>query len=501
MDLFHNLAIGFGVALTPANLGFAFIGALIGTLIGVLPGIGPIATIAMLLPLTFHLEPTSGLIMLAGIFYGAQYGGSTTAILVNLPGETSSVMTTIDGYQMALQGRAGSALAIAALGSFFAGCFTTAVIAMFAPPLALVGQSFGAPEYFSLMTLGLIAAVVLARGSLVKAIAMIVLGLLLGLIGTDGNTGGQRFTFGITELFDGIDVATLAIGVFGVGEIIANLAQPTETRSLVQQKISRLWPTRDDFRLAWPAVLRGTGLGTILGVLPGGGAALSSFAAYALEKKISRDPSRFGRGAVEGVAGPESANNAGAQSSFIPMLTLGIPGNAVMALMIGALMIHGIEPGPQVITQRPALFWGMIASMWVGNLMLVIINLPLIGFWVQLLKVPYRFLYLAILLFCAIGVYTVNNSASAVLIAAVFGVVGFIFMKLECEPAPMVLGFVLGPLMEDNLRRAMTISGGDPMIFLNRPISLGLLVAAAALLVMVALPNIRSKREKAFQES
>jgi putative tricarboxylic transport membrane protein len=501
MDLFHNLAVGFSVALTPANLMFCFVGALIGTLIGVLPGIGPIATIAMLLPLTFHLEPTSGLIMLAGIFYGAQYGGSTTAILVNLPGETSSVMTTIDGYQMALQGRAGSALAIAALGSFFAGCFTTAVIATFAPPLALVGQSFGAPEYFSLMTLGLFAAVVLARGSVIKAVAMIVLGLLLGLIGTDGNTGGQRFTFGITELFDGIDVATLAIGVFGIGEIISNLAQPTETRSLVQQKITRLWPTRDDFRMAWPAVLRGTALGTILGVLPGGGAALSSFAAYALEKKVARDPSRFGRGAVEGVAGPESANNAGAQSSFIPMLTLGIPGNAVMALMIGALMIHGIEPGPQVITQRPALFWGMIASMWVGNLMLVIINLPLIGIWVQLLKVPYRFLYLSILLFCGIGVYTVNNSTSAVLIAAVFGVVGFIFMKLECEPAPLVLGFVLGPLMEDNVRRAMTISGGDPMIFFNRPISLGLLIAAAVLLVVVALPAIRSKREEAFQES
>ncbi len=501
MDLFHNLAIGFAVALTPANLFFAFVGALIGTLIGVLPGIGPIATIAMLLPLTFHLEPTSGLIMLAGIFYGAQYGGSTTAILVNLPGETSSVMTTIDGYQMALQGRAGSALAIAALGSFFAGCFTTAVIAAFAPPLALVGQSFGAPEYFSLMALGLIAAVVLARGSVIKAVAMIILGLLLGLIGTDGNTGGQRFTFGITELFDGIDVATLAIGVFGIGEIISNLAQPVETRSLVQQKITRLWPTRDDFRRAWPAVLRGTALGTVLGVLPGGGATLSSFAAYALEKKVARDPSRFGHGAVEGVAGPESANNAGAQASFIPMLTLGIPGNAVMALMIGALMIHGIEPGPQVITQRPSLFWGMIASMWIGNVMLVIINLPLIGIWVQLLKVPYRFLYLSILLFCGIGVYTVNNSTSAVLIAAVFGILGFIFMKLECEPAPMGLGFVLGPLIEDNLRRAMIISGGDPMIFLNRPISLGLLVAAVVLLVMVALPNIRSKREEAFQES
>src|SRR5438105_2083146 len=501
MELVDHLATGFGVALTPANLGFALAGALIGTLIGVLPGIGPIATIAMLLPLTFHLEPVSGLIMLAGIFYGAQYGGSTTAILVNLPGETSSVVTCIDGHQMARQGRAGSALAIAALGSFFAGTVSTTVIATFAPPLAKVGQSFGAPEYFSLMVLGLVAAVVLAHGSVVKAIAMIILGLLLGLAGTDGNTGAERFTLGLTVLSDGIDFAVLAIGVFGVGEIITNLATPDPSRSILMQKITRLWPTREDFRRAWPAALRGTALGSILGVLPGGGATLSSFAAYVLEKKVARDPSRFGRGAVEGVAGPESANNAGAQTSFIPMLTLGIPGNAVMALMIGALMIHGIQPGPQIMAERPTLFWGMIASMWIGNLMLVIINLPLIGMWVQLLKVPYRFLYLAILLFCGIGVYTVNNSSAAVLLAAFFGVAGFVFTRLECEPAPMILGFVLGPLMEENLRRAMRISGGDPMIFLERPISLGLLIAALALCILVALPAIRSKREEAFQEN
>ncbi|MFL4983172.1 MAG: tripartite tricarboxylate transporter permease, partial [Xanthobacteraceae bacterium] len=496
MELLQNLAIGFGVALTPVNLGFAFIGAMVGTLIGVLPGIGPIATIAMLLPLTFHLEPISGLIMLAGIFYGAQYGGSTTAILVNLPGETSSVVTCIDGHQMARQGRAGAALAVAALGSFFAGCISTALIAGFAPPLARVGQSFGSPEYFSLMVLGLIAAVVLAHGSVVKAVAMIILGLLIGLVGTDGNTGGTRFTFGIRELTDGIDVATLAIGLFGVGEIITNLSQSEQSRSVITQKITRLWPTGDDFRRAWPAVLRGTALGSVLGVLPGGGATLSSFAAYALEKKSSKDPSRFGRGAVEGVAGPESANNAGAQTSFIPMLTLGIPGNAVMALMIGALMIHGIQPGPQIMAERPTLFWGMIASMWIGNLMLVIINLPLIGMWVQLLKVPYRFLYLSILLFCGIGVYTVNNSAAAVLLAAFFGIAGYVFYKLECEPAPLILGFVLGPLMEENLRRAMRISGGDPMIFVHRPISLGLLIAAFLLLLIVALPAIRSKREE-----
>ena len=500
MEFFDNLAVGFGVALTPANLGFAFVGAMVGTLIGVLPGIGPIATIAMLLPLTFHLEPVSGLIMLAGIFYGAQYGGSTTAILVNLPGETSSVVTCIDGHQMARQGRAGAALAVAAIASFFAGSISTALLAGFAPPLAKIGQSFGAPEYFSLMLLGLIAAVVLAHGSVVKAVAMIVLGLLVGLVGSDGNTGGTRFTFDIRELTDGIDVATLAIGLFGVGEIIANLARPAEERSLVAQKITRLWPTGDDFRRCWPAVLRGTALGSILGVLPGGGATLSSFAAYALEKKVSTEPSRFGRGAVEGVAAPESANNAGAQTSFIPMLTLGIPGNAVMALMIGALTIHGIQPGPQIMSERPQLFWGMVASMWIGNLMLVIINLPLIGIWVQLLKVPYRFLYLAILLFCGIGVYTVGNSAAAVLLAAFFGVVGFILMKLDCEPAPMILGFVLGPLMEENLRRAMKIASGDPMIFVQRPISLGLLIAAALLLLIVALPAIRGKREEVFQE-
>src|SRR3989449_1468826 len=500
MELVSNLSTGFGVALTPANLGFALAGALIGTLIGVLPGIGPIATIAMLLPLTFHLEPVSGLILLAGIFYGAQYGGSATAILVNLPGETSSVVTGIDGHQMARQGRAGSALAIAALGSFFAGTVSTAIIAMFAPPLARVGQSFGAPEYFSLMVLGLVAAVVLAHGSVLKAIAMIILGLLFGLAGTDGQTASQRFTFDITELSDGIDFAVLAIGVFGVGEVIANLTRGEESRSVMSAKITRLWPTREDFRLAWPASLRGTALGSILGVLPGGGATLSSFAAYVLEKKVARDPSRFGRGAVEGVAGPESANNAGAQTSFIPMLTLGIPGNAVMALMIGAMTIHGIQPGPQIMTERPAMFWGMIASMWIGNLMLVIINLPLIGMWVLLLKVPYRFLYLAILLFCGIGVYTVSNSPAAVLLAAFFGVLGYVFTRLECEAAPLILGFVLGPLMEENLRRAMRISSGDPAIFVERPISLGLLIAALALCVLVALPAIRSKREEAFQE-
>ena len=499
-DMLSNLSLGFSVALSLQNVGLCFIGCLIGTLIGVLPGVGPIATIAMLLPLTFKVDPTGALIMLAGIYYGAQYGGSTTAILVNMPGETSSVVTCIDGHQMARKGRAGAALAVAALGSFFAGCFSTLLIALFSPPLAKVGQSFGAPEYFSLMVLGLIAAVVLAHGSIVKAVAMVLLGLILGLVGTDGNTGGQRFTFGATLLADGIGFVPLAIGVFGLGEVIANLIRPGERRDLLSGKISGLWLTMQEFRQAWPATVRGTLIGSILGVLPGGGATLSSFAGYVLEKKVAKDPSRFGKGAIEGVAGPESANNAGAQTSFIPMLTLGIPGNAVMALMIGALTIHGIQPGPQVMTERPTLFWGMVASMWLGNLMLVIINLPLIGIWVQLLKVPYRVLYLAILLFCAIGVYTLNNSAFEVMLTAGFGVLGYVLMRLECEPAPMLLGFILGPLMEENLRRAMRISSGDPMIFVNRPISLGLLIAAAILLLIVALPAIRGKRDEVFQE-
>jgi TctA family transporter len=499
MELIGNLATGFGVALTLQNLSFALIGCLVGTLIGVLPGIGPIPTIALLLPLTFHLEPVSGLIMLAGIFYGAQYGGSTTAILVNLPGETSSVVTCLDGHQMARQGRGGAALATAALASFLAGTIATFVIAALAPPLARLGQSFGAPEYFALMVLGLVAAVVLAHGSVVKAIAMIVVGLLLGLVGTDGNTGTQRFTFDIPMLSDGLDFAVLAIGVFGVGEIIANLVRPDRSANAEIAKISRLWPTREDFRLGAPAAVRGTALGSVLGVLPGGGATLSAFAAYVLEKRLSRHPAKFGHGAIEGVAGPEAANNAGAQTSFIPMLTLGLPGNAVMALMIGAMMIHGIQPGPQIMTERPGLFWGMIASMWIGNLMLVIINLPMIGLWVQLLKVPYRILYLAVLLFCAIGCYTVSNSTTGVLVAALFGVLGYVFMRLDCEPAPMILGFVLGPLMEDNLRRAMRISSGDPMIFLERPISLALLAATAALLLMLMLPAFRSTRKEAFQ--
>ena len=500
MDVVNNLLLGLGVAMTAANLLYCLIGVILGTLIGVLPGIGPIATIAMLLPATFTLPPVSALIMLAGIYYGAQYGGSTTAILVNMPGESSSVVTCLDGYQMARQGRAGAALAIAALGSFFAGCFATVLLAVAAPPLAELAFKFGPAEYFSLMMLGLIAAVVLAHGSLIKAIGMIMLGLLLGLVGTDVNSGMARYSFGVPELTDGIGFVAVAMGMFGFAEVIKNLEQTGE-REIFTKKVGSLLPNMKEFKLAWPAVLRGTFLGSVLGILPGGGAVLASFSAYTLEKKIAKDPSRFGKGAIEGVAGPESANNAAAQTSFIPLLTLGIPSNPVMALMIGAMIIQGIQPGPQVMTERPELFWGLIASMWIGNLMLVVLNLPMIGMWIKLLTVPYRMLYPAILVFCCIGVYSISNAPFDVVMTALFGLVGYIFVKLDCEPAPLILGFILGPMMEENLRRAMLLSRGDPMTFLNRPLSLSLLVVAAILLVIIALPAIRKKREEAFQEA
>jgi TctA family transporter len=500
MEVFANLATGFAVALTATNLLYAFLGVLLGTLIGVLPGIGPVPTIAMLLPITYALPPVSALIMLAGIYYGAQYGGSTTAILVNLPGESSSVVTCIDGYQMARKGRAGTALAIAALGSFIAGTFATMVVAAFAPPLAEVALKFGPAEYFSLMVLGLIAAVVLASGSLVKAIGMIVLGLLLGLVGTDVNSGLQRYSFGIPELSDGIGFVAIAMGVFGFAEIIVNL-EHREAREVFTNKVSGLWIKWKDFKEALPAIARGTLLGSGLGILPGGGALLSAFASYTLEKKIAKDPSQFGKGAIQGVAGPESANNAGAQTSFIPLLTLGIPPNAVMALMVGAMTIHSIQPGPQVMTSNPQLFWGLIASMWIGNLMLVVLNLPMIGLWVKLLQVPYRLLYPAILLFCCIGVYSLQNNVWDVLMTALFGLIGWLFVKLECEPAPLLLGFILGPLMEENLRRALLLSRGDPTVFFTRPLSATLLAVAAVLLLIVLAPNVRRKREEAFHEA
>ncbi len=500
MDLLHNLALGLGVAVSPQNLGYAFLGALLGTLIGVLPGIGPLATIAMLLPITFYLRPVPALIMLAGIYYGAQYGGSTTAILVNLPGEASSMVTCLDGYAMSRQGRAGPALAIAALGSFFAGCVATLVIVLFAPPLADLALRFGPAEYFSLMVLGLVGAVVLAHGSLVKAISMVVLGLLLGLVGTDVNSGMRRFTFGIDELSDGINFTVIAMGLFGVAEIFVRL-EAKRDRELVAAEVRGLMPTRGDLRASALPVLRGTGLGALLGILPGGGAILASFAAYALEKRLADDPARFGRGAIEGVAGSESANNAASQTSFIPLLTLGIPGNAVMALMVGAMMIHGIAPGPRVMVDQPDLFWGVVVSMWVGNLFLVVLNLPLIGIWVRLLTVPYRLLYPVILLLACVGVYSLNNNPFDVAAMAVFGVAGYAFNKLGCEPAPMLLGLILGPMMEENLRRALLLSRGDPFVFFTRPISGAFLVLAVALLAMIALPAARRGRKTAFSEA
>jgi TctA family transporter len=499
MDLLNNLALGFQTALSLQNLLYCFGGVILGTVIGVLPGLGPVPTIAMLMPVTYALQPVSALIMLAGIYYGAQYGGSTTSILVNLPGESSSVVTCLDGYQMARQGRAGAALAIAAIGSFFAGTVATVVVAGFAPPLSDLAFKFGPAEYFSLMVLGLIGAVVLAHGSVLKAVAMIVLGLLLGLVGMDVNTGVPRYSFRIPELMDGINFVVVAMGLFAFSEILTNLER-TGKREVFTDKVSGLWMSKAEFKEAAPAILRGTALGSILGVLPGGGAVLASFASYSVEKKCSRTPERFGRGAIAGVAGPESANNAGAQTSFIPMLTLGIPPNAVMALMVGAMTIHNIQPGPQVMSRDPQLFWGLIASMWIGNLALVVLNLPLIGVWIRLLTVPYRLLYPAILLFCAIGVYSVQNNTFDVLLTIPFGVLGYIFVKLGCEPAPLILGFILGPMMEENLRRALLLSLGDPTIFITRPLSAGLLLAAGALLVMVLLPAIRQTREQIFVE-
>jgi putative tricarboxylic transport membrane protein len=439
--------------------------------------------------------------MLAGIYYGAQYGGSTTSILVNIPGEASSVVTTLDGHQMARQGRAGPALAIAAIGSFIAGCVSTVLVAAVGAPLTKLALLFGPAEYFSLMVLGLVFAVVLAKGSVLKAVAMIMLGLLLSMVGSDIETGQSRMAFDVPELSDGIGFVVVAMGVFGFAEIIRNLeTQTEETRSIVTSKVTGLMPTWPDLKASAGAITRGTIIGSILGILPGGGAVIAAFAAYTFEKKVAKDPSRFGRGAIEGVAAPESANNAAAQTSFIPLLTLGIPPNAVMALMVGAMTIHGIVPGPQVMTKQPDLFWGMIASMWLGNLMLVVINLPLVGVWVKLLQVPYRMMFPAILIFCNIGNYSINNAPFDVGMTAVFALVGYWLIKLDFEPAPMLLGFVLGPLMEENLRRAMLIARGDPMTFLYRPISATLLAIAVFLLVLAVLPMIRSKRDVVFVE-
>jgi putative tricarboxylic transport membrane protein len=501
MELLHHLGIGFAVAFTPQNLLCALFGCLLGTVIGVLPRISPVATIAMLLPCTYALDATPALIMLAGVYYGAQYGGSTAAILINVPGESSSLVTAIDGYQMARQGRAGAALATAALGSFFAGCVGTIIIAALALPLTRLAFNFGPAEYFSLMVLGLIGAVVLAPGSPIKAIAMIVIGLLLAQFNRDLIPAGAGEPIEIPKLGDGIGLVVIATGVFALAQIIANLGQPSAHREVFASKVGRLWPNRRDFAEGWPSVLRGSALGSILGILPGSGALLASFASYRVEKNLARNPRiPFGKGAIQGVAGPESANNAGAQTSFVPMLTLGIPPNAVMALLVGAMTIKGIHPGPQVMTANPQLFWGLIASMWIGNAMLVVLNLPLVGVWIKLLTVPYRFLFPAIALFCCIGAYALGRATFDVYLIAIFAFIGYVFYKLSCEPAPLLLGFVLGPMMEENLRLALQLSHGDWRIFMTRPLSSGLLIAAALLIVVVTLPSIRRKREVAFPE-
>ncbi|MCQ4629191.1 tripartite tricarboxylate transporter permease [Shinella sp. CPCC 100929] len=499
MELIQHLSLGFGVALSPMNLAYCFAGVLLGTFIGVLPGVGPLVTIAVLLPLTFGLPPEGAMIMLAGIYYGAAYGGSTTAILVNLPGESSSAVTCIDGYQMARQGRAGPALAIAAIGSVIAGCIGTLLIAFVGPPLGAVALKFGAAEYFSLMFMALICSSALVRGSLVKGMGMAFCGAIFGLAGTDVNSGIDRFTFGMDGLAEGFDFVVVAAGLFAFSEIVVNLGVSLK-REVLTGRVTNLMPTREDLKASWKPILRGTGIGSILGVLPGTGQTIASFASYALERKLAKDPSRFGKGAIEGVAGPESANNAAAQTHFIPTLTLGIPSSATMALLLGALMIHGITPGPQVMTSHPELFWGLVASMWIGNVMLVILNLPLVGLWVAFLKVPYRWLYPLILVFSCIGIYTVNMSASDIAFAAFFGLLGYVFLKLDCEPAPFILGFLLGPMIEENFRRAMLQSHGNLEVFVSSPLSAVFLAIALGLVILMVVPLVRKQKDQAIAE-
>ncbi len=500
MDIFDGLLVGFSTATTFWNLLYCFAGVLLGTAVGVLPGLGPIATISMLLPFTFGLPVDTALIMLAGIFYGSQYGGSTTAILMNLPGEASSVVTTLDGHEMAKQGKAGRALAAAAIGSFFAGTVGTLFIAISAPLLASLALTFGPAEYFSLIMLGLITSMVLASGSLLTAFGMALFGMMLGMIGTDVNSGAARFTFGSPNLLDGLNFVVVATGIFGLGDILANL-ENERTRQAGIAPVSSLFPTREDRRRMVAPILRGTGLGVVLGVLPGAGVLLASFSAYALEKKVSRHPEEFGRGAIEGVAAPEAANNAAAQTCFIPMLTLGLPGTATMALMIGALVIQGVQPGPEILSQQPALFWGLVVSMWLGNLMLLFLNLPLVGLWAKLISVPYHFLYPMICVFVAIGVYSINNSVFDVYMMALFGVLGYFFRKVGAEPAPLILAMILGPMAEEYLRRALLLSHGDASVFVTSPLSLITLIAAALLLLSIVSPRFRRVREEGLQEA
>jgi len=492
-DLFHNLYMGFSVILSFENVLLCFIGCFVGTLIGVLPGIGPLATIAILMPITYNTEPVGALIMLAGIYYGSQYGGSTTAILVNMPGESSSIVTALDGHAMARQGRAGKALGIAAIGSFVAGTFATLVIAATALPLSDLALSLTAGNYFALMLLGLSLAIVLAGGSLLKAIGMLITGVMMALVGADQVTGEPRLTFGTDILYNGFDIAIVSMGLFGIAEILRNL-EAREQRPVVSNFIGSLLPNRKDIAEASGAIARGSLLGALIGIIPGNGATLSTFASYALEKRVSRHPERFGKGAIQGVAGPESANNAAAQTTFVPLLTLGLPSTATMALVGGAMTLHGVIPGPQVIAKHPDLFWGVITSMWVGNLMLVIINLPLISIWVKFLKVPYHLLFPMIVLFCCVGMYSVNARPSDVLQVAVFGIVGYLLSKLRFEAAPLLLGLVLGGMLEDNLRRGLILSEGSIGTFIGEPLTLVTLGITGIALGSALLPVIRKRR-------
>ena len=492
MDLLDQLVMGFGVALTLQNFLYCLLGAVLGTLVGVLPGLGPVTVIAMLLPITFKIPAVASLIMLSGIYYGAHHAGSTTAIMLNMPGEPSSVVICIDGYPMARKGRAGAALCISAIGSFIAGCISIVIIALFSPALSNAALLFGAPEYASMIIMALVTGSVLSNGSLLTTLAMAVVGLLVGTVGTDTDSAIGRFTFGSNHLADGIDFVAVAVGLFAFAEVIQHIATP-ELRAKVEFKISGLLPKRQDLKDSFWPILRGTGLGAALGILPGTGPLVASFASYAMEKQLAKDPSRFGEGAIEGVAGPESANNAAALTHFIPMLGLGIPAGPAMALLLGALTIQGIRPGPQVMTEHADLFWGVVASMWIGNMMLLVLNLPMVGIWIRLLTIPYRLIYPAVLLFCCIGVYSVRNSAFDVLLAAGFGLIGCVFKQFNCSPAPLVLGLVLGPMLEDSFRRSLLISGGDPGIFLTRPISAVLLVSTVLLVVLFFASGLKRR--------
>jgi putative tricarboxylic transport membrane protein len=497
--MFNELFYGFSIAFQPVNLLSCFVGVLIGTLVGVLPGIGPAGAMSLLLPVTFGFSPVSAIIMLAGIFYGAMYGGSTTSILVNIPGEAASVVTCIDGYQMALHGRAGPALGIAAFGSFIAGTFGVVGLMFLATPLAELAVKFGPPEYFSLVCLGLSVLIYLTQGSILRGLAMAGLGVFLSLIGQDVIQGTARFTFGFIGLIDGVGLIPLVMGFFGISEIFLNL-EKIGKRIVVKTEIKSLLPNWEDWRRSMKPIARGTILGFFLGILPGGGAVISSFVSYALEKKFSRHPEHFGKGAIEGVAGPEAANNSASSGSFIPLFSLGIPSNVVMALLLGAFMLHGLRPGPLMLTEHPEIFWGTVASMYVGNAMLLALNLPLIGMWVQILKIPYKTLFPLILLFCLIGSYSVSTNVFDIYIMLVFGVLGYFFRKLNYEPAPLVLAFVLGPLLEKNLRQALILSDGSIGVFLTRPLSAAGLLISLFLLVSAALPSLQKKRRKVINE-